>query len=179
MNNNITNTPSQPNLRVRENTEENVNKQSTASGLATPSQPNNIQVMRDITSILKQRKIENMAWNSSREINYNMTDCENTSPSRKSRDRNIIVFDKSNIRDIHIQQSREKILSHCRKDIESSDSRRKDLLCQSMDIDKENMNPLNPYTETLDYFIDFKTPEKGNSICKNLALESFSKYLEI
>ena len=61
-----------------------------------------------------------MQWNSSRgtkflrkkliniECNYNMTECETTSPSRKSRDRNIVVCDKTSLRDIHIQASREK-----------------------------------------------------------------------
>jgi len=164
-----------------ENSNENPNKRSAGSGRATPNNTTN-GMMRDITSILKQRKLENMAWNSSRESGYHTTDNNDTSPSRKSRDRNVIAFDKSVIRDIH-QDSRQKNMSNCIKDIESSISHHKkdgmSLVNASGNIFNKENNPPNPYTDTLDYFIDFKTPEKGNSICKNLALESFSKYLEL
>jgi hypothetical protein len=100
-----------------------------------------------------------MAWNSSRGIDsvtknlesgYHTTANNDTSPSMKSRNGNVIVFEKSVIRDI--QSSREKIMSNRTKDIESSISHKKEThlsLLNSNIFNKENCPP-NPYTDTLE-----------------------------
>ena len=152
----------------------------------------NTQVMRDITSLLKQRKLDNVIWNTSKDKNlnsehsggYNNTDNQIISSSsaksnegiRRDRDRDntVIVFEKS----INIQVGTEKDLSQCTKEIESNSISQKKDSPDNEDYNKENSNR-NEYDNDLDRYLDFKTPEKGCGICKNLALESFSKYLEL